>query len=92
MDNNVLIALIGASSSGLVAITALVLNYRGFNAIDGRFASLESSMNSRFASVDNRFASIERHLDMMQVDMKDLNKTMTALEVDVALVTDKVGL
>jgi hypothetical protein len=74
MDNNVLIALIGASSSGPVAITALVINYRGF------------------ASIDSRFASIERRLDMMQVDMKDLNKTMTALEVDVALVKDKVGL
>ena len=78
MDNNVIIALIGASSSGLVAITALVLNYRGF-------ASIEATMNSRFAS-------IERRLDMMQSDMKELNKTMTALEVDVALVKDKVGL
>ena len=85
MDNNVIIALIGVSSSGLVAITALVLNYRGF-------ASIEATMNSRFASVDNRFASIERRLDMMQSDMKELNKTMTALEVDVALVKDKVGL
>ncbi len=28
MDNNVLIALIGAASSELVAITALLLNYR----------------------------------------------------------------
>jgi hypothetical protein len=91
MDNNVLIALISAASSGVVAITALVLNYRGFASIDGRFASLESAMNSRFASVDNRFASIERSLETMQGDMKDLNKTMTALEVDVALVKDKVG-
>ena len=74
MDNNVLIALIGASSSCLVAITALVLNYRGFTSIDGRFAS------------------IERRLDMMQTDMKDLNKTMTALEINVALLKGKVGL
>jgi len=74
MDNSVLIALIGASSSCLVAITALVLNYRGFTSIDGRFAS------------------IERRLDMMQTDMKDLNKTMTALEINVALLKGKVGL
>jgi hypothetical protein len=96
MDNNVLIALISASGSGLVAITALVLNYRGFASMEAtmnsRFASLESSMNSRFASVDNRFASIERRLDMMQSDMKDLNKALTALEVVVALVKNKVGL
>jgi hypothetical protein len=30
------------------------------------------------------FVSIERRLDLMQADMKDLNKTMTALEIDVA--------
>lgn len=58
----------------LVAITALVLNYRGF------------------ASIDGRFASVERRLDMMQGDMKDLNKTMTALEIDVALLKDRASL
>ena len=56
----------------LIALTALLLNYRGF------------------ASIDGRFASVERRLDMMQVDMKDLNKAMTALEIDVALVKDKL--
>jgi hypothetical protein len=29
-------------------------------------------------------------LDMMHSDMKDLSKTMTALEIDVALVKDKL--
>lgn len=45
-----------------------------------------------FVSIDGRFASIERRLDMMQADMKDLNKTMTALEIDVALLKDKAGM
>ena len=81
MDNNVLIALIGASSSGLVAITALALNYRGFAAID-----------SRFAAMDGRFAAVERRLELMQGDMKDLDKTMTALEIDVALLKDRSGI
>jgi len=88
MDNNVLIALIGAGSSGLVAITALLLNYRGFSSIDGRFAALEN----RFSAIDGRFAALDRRLESMQQDMKDLNRSMTALEVDVALVKDKVGL
>ena len=70
----------------LIAVTALLLNYRGFAAIDGRF----SSIDARFSSIDARFSSIERRLDMMQIDMKDLNKTMTALEIDVALVKDKL--
>jgi hypothetical protein len=74
VDSNVLIALIGAGSSGLVAITALVLNYRGFSSIDARFASIDARLN------------------LMQADMKDLNRTMTALEIAVALVKDKIGL
>ena len=40
--------------------------------------SLESAVNTRFASVEHR-------LDMLQTGMKDLNKTMTALEIDVAI-------
>ncbi len=71
MDNTVIVALISSSGSVLIAITALVLNYRGFVPIDGRFAS------------------IERRLDMMQTDMKDLNKAMTALEIDVALLMSR---
>jgi len=70
MDNT--IAFISSGGSVLIAVTALLLNYRGFVSIDGRFAS------------------VERRLDMMQSDMKDLNKTMTALEIDVALVKDKL--
>jgi hypothetical protein len=88
MDSNIATPLISAGGSVLVAMTALILNYRGFAAMEGRFAS----MDSRFASMDSRFASIERRLDVLQTDMKDLNKTMTALEIDVALVKDKVGL
>ena len=72
MDNTIIVALISSGGSVLIAVTALLLNYRGFVSIDGRFAS------------------VERRLDMMQADMKDLNKTMTALEIDVALVTDKL--
>jgi hypothetical protein len=78
MDNTVLIALIGASSSGLVAITALLLNYRGFASLDARMLSLETRVDGR--------------LNMMQNDMKDLNKAMTALEVDVALLKDRAGM
>jgi hypothetical protein len=85
VGNDVLIALISACSSGLVALTALLLNYRGFSAIDSRFASLDKSL-------DNRFASIDHRLEMMQSDMKDLNKTMTALEIDLALLKDRADL
>ena len=35
---------------------------------------------------------IDARLNLMQSDMKDLNKAMTALEIDVALLKDKAGL
>ena len=96
MDNNIATALISGGGSVLVAITTLILNYRGFAALDGRFGSLEARMTSFESRVDARFTSLETRfdtrLDSMQADMKDLNKAMTALEIDVALLKDKVGL
>jgi hypothetical protein len=47
-----------------VAITALLLNDRGFASIDARFAYPEGTMNSRFASLEQR-------LSVMQTDLKE---------------------
>ena len=69
MSETVIVALISAGSSMLVAITALVLNYRGFSAIDARFAALEGSINSRFASIDARFASIDARFASLEASM-----------------------
>lgn len=76
MDNNIATALISSGGSVLVAMTALILNYRGFASLDARITSLESRVDARF--------------NLMQADMKNLNKAMTALEIDVALL--KAGL
>jgi hypothetical protein len=106
MDSNIATALIGSGGSVLVAVTALILNYRGFASLDGRFTSLDarfSSLDARFTSLDGRFSLLEARMDKfearvdarlnaMQADMKDLNKTMTAFEIDVALLKGKVGL
>ena len=85
MDNTVLVALISAGSSVLVAITALLLNYRGFASIDGRFGVLDA----RFTGLEGRMQTFESRVDarlnLLQADMRDLNKNMTALEIDVAL-------
>jgi hypothetical protein len=66
MDNSVIVALISSGGTALVAVTALLLNYRGFASIDAR-------------------------MNLMQSDMKDLNRTMTAVEIDFALLKDKAG-
>jgi hypothetical protein len=89
MSDTVIIALISAGASALVAITALVLNYRGFAAIDARFGSLESSINSRFASVDGRFASIERRLDAMQSDLKEFYQVLSEHDKRISRLEDK---
>jgi hypothetical protein len=60
MDNNMATALISAGGSVLAAITALMLNYRGFPALDGRFSSLEARMTSFEARVDARFKNDDR--------------------------------
>jgi hypothetical protein len=67
MDNTVIVALISSGGSVLVAITALLLNYRGFASLDARMLAFESRVDARF--------------NIMQSDMKDLNKAMTALEL-----------
>lgn len=91
MDNSVIVALISAGGSALIAVTALVLNYRGFSSIDARFSSMDARFSSLEGSINTRFGSIDRRLELMQQDMKDLNKTMTSLEIDVALLKDKAG-
>ena len=48
MDNTVIVALSSSSGSVLVAITALILNYRGFASIDARMLALESRVDARF--------------------------------------------
>jgi len=72
MSDTVAVALISAGSSMLVAITALILNYRGFAAIDSRFAALEGSINSRFAS-------IERRLEVIEADIKQFYRMLAWL-------------
>jgi hypothetical protein len=96
MDNNIATALISGGGSVLVAITALILNYRGFASLDARLTSLDSRVDGRFGLLEARMDKFETRVDSrfnsMQADMKDLNKTMMALEIDVALLKDKVGM
>jgi len=35
------------------------------NSLNGRFTSLESNMNARFASIDSRFAGIDARFDSL---------------------------
>lgn len=85
MSDTVVVAIITASGSALVAITALLLNYRGFVSIDSRFSSLES----RFASIDSGFASIERRLDGIQSDLKEFYKELADHDKRISRLEDR---
>jgi cell division protein FtsB len=84
MDNTVLVALISAGSSVLIAVTALLLNYRGFTALHGRFAALETRMQSFEFRFDARLTSL-------QADMKDLHKRMKAVQINVSRLKEMAG-
>ena len=78
MNPNVLVAAITTAGSAAVAITALILGYRGFASID-----------ARFASIDARFASIERRLDAMQADLKEFYKILAEHDKRIQRLEDK---
>ncbi len=66
MNSNVLAAIISASSSVIVAVTALLLNHRGFSDLrsemNHRFGEMRSEMNHRFDAVDKRFDRLEERV------------------------------
>ena len=78
MDTPTINTLIGAGGSVIVAVTALLLNYRGFVAIDNRMSGLEA----RMTAFDNR---IDARLNLMQ-------SSVSSLQTDVALLKGKAGL
>jgi len=85
MSETVIVALITAATSALVAITALILNYRGFASIDARFASLETSVSGRFAalesSVNGRVAALENSVNGRVAALENsVNGRVAALE------------
>lgn len=103
MDSNVLIAIITTAGSALVAITALILVYRGFASIDSGFSSMDarfssmdvrfSSLDARFSSltssIDARFASVERRLEAIQADLKESYRILADHDKRISRLEDK---
>lgn len=53
LTENVLVALISAGGMSLTAVTALVLNYRGFNSIERRLEIIEKDLKEFFRELSN---------------------------------------
>jgi hypothetical protein len=78
MDANIMAAVISAASSMVVAVTAPVLNHRGF-------ADLRCEMNVRLGA-------LERRLDVLESDLKELYKVLMRRDTDIARIKDKANL
>jgi hypothetical protein len=69
MSTDVLTALISASAAVITAVTALILNYRGFASLDNRINMVENRLNT----MENR---LDRRLDSMQADLKEFYRVL----------------
>jgi hypothetical protein len=85
MNSNILAAVISGAGSMVVAVTALVLNHRGF-------ADLRSEMNARFSGVERRLELIEYRLDIIESDLKQFDRTPARQDTEIARLKDKTGL
>lgn len=82
MSENVLTAIISASTSTAVAVTALILAYRGFGSIESRLAALENRMSAIEARLDRR-------LDAIQADLKEFYRILTEHDKRIQRLEDK---
>jgi hypothetical protein len=63
MSDTVTVALISAGGSVVVAITALVLNFRLFNSLERRIEIIKADLKQFFrdtASIDKRVSQLEK--------------------------------
>jgi len=76
MTQETVSALIAAGSSVLVAVTALLLNYRGFGSLESRFGSLEG----RMLRLEQRMDTFQHDLTEFYKAQGDLDKRISKLE------------
>jgi hypothetical protein len=68
----------------LVAVTALLLNYRGFAAINSRFASLDE----RFPWIGTQLTSLEHRLELIENKLEALATKVSEIDRRLALHED----
>lgn len=70
MQTDIVTAAITAASSVIVAVTALVLNYRGFTSLDNRMLRLEQRMDT-FQHDLTEFYKAQGELDKRLTRLED---------------------
>jgi hypothetical protein len=89
MNPNVLVAAITAAGSIVIAVTALLRNYRGFSMLEGRISTLEHSLDVRISTLERSF---ERRLDVIEADLKRFFGVQAQHDGEIARLKDKTGL
>jgi peptidoglycan hydrolase CwlO-like protein len=70
MSDTVIVAIITAGSAVLTAVTALLLNYRGF-----------SSLENRMAAIEGRISSLDQRIYDLTGAVNELDKRITKVEI-----------
>jgi flagellar capping protein FliD len=89
MDTQLWIAVISTSGAVVTAITALVLNHRGFASVENRITGLDNRLTGIEGRVDARFTAFENRIDAR---LNLMQSTISSLQTDVALLKDKAGI
>ena len=82
MDTNVLTAIISPSASAAVAITALILNSRGFASLENRMIALEN----RMIALENRMTAMETRIHS---DLQEFYRILTDQDRRIQRLEDK---
>ena len=85
MSPDLIAAIISAVSSAAVAITALLLNQRGFTTIENRI----TDMGNRMTNLENR---MDRRLEAVEADLKEFFKAQTEFDKRLGRIEDKLGI
>ena len=68
MDSNVTVALVTGCCTGVVGISALLLNYRGFNSLERRMEVMEGDLKQFYKHLGEHTTDIQRLKDKTGLD------------------------
>jgi hypothetical protein len=69
MSETVIVALITTAGSVLVAITALLLNYRGFASLDARMLALETRLERDIKDLTGAVNELDKRLTRVEIKL-----------------------
>ncbi len=78
MDQNIVVAIISASSAVIVSVVALIVNVVW--------------MGRAFSQLDNRFGDFSKRMDRMETKLGTIENTLANYVLDVATIKARLGL